>query len=131
MEEEEGNPLGITIDTIAISKVCGHVTSSHPPPLRSSVALLQKRDRKIGMLGGTSQVQLNCPPGKKISNILFASLGNTTGDCGGYAAGSCHLYTTKAIVERVSTYSLSLETFLFQNHYFLGLVSRMSKMSEK
>ncbi|KAL5779420.1 hypothetical protein ACOSQ2_010157 [Xanthoceras sorbifolium] len=100
LEEEEGNPLGITIDTIAISKVCGHVTSSHPPPVSTWVTQNQRRDTKINKPGRRPKVQLNCPQGRNISNILFASFGNPVGDCESYATGSCHLSTTKVIVER-------------------------------
>ncbi|KAK0576555.1 hypothetical protein LWI29_019583 [Acer saccharum] len=104
LEEEEGNPLGITIDTIAISKVCGHVTSSHPPPVRSWEAQNQIGDTKINMPGRRPgrrpKVQLNCSQGKNISKILFASFGNPEGDCDSYATGSCHLFTSRAIVEK-------------------------------
>ncbi|KAK2659455.1 hypothetical protein Ddye_005988 [Dipteronia dyeriana] len=104
LEEEEGNPLGITIDTIAISKVCGHVTNSHQPPVRSWVAQNLRGDTKINMPGRRPgrrpKVQLNCSQGKNISKILFASFGNPEGDCDSYATGSCHLSTSRAIVEK-------------------------------
>ncbi|KAI9200100.1 hypothetical protein LWI28_002739 [Acer negundo] len=104
LEEEEGNPLGITIDTIAISKVCGHVTNSHPPPVRSWVAQNQIGDTKINMPGRRPgrrpTVQLNCSQGKNISKILFASFGNPEGDCDNYATGSCHLSTSRATIEK-------------------------------
>ncbi|KAJ4700718.1 Beta-galactosidase [Melia azedarach] len=90
LEEEKGNPLGITLDTIAITKVCGHITNSHLPLVNSWVRQRQK--------GPT--VRLNCPRGKNISNILFASFGNPDGDCESYAIGSCHSSNSKAIVER-------------------------------
>ncbi|KAJ6405348.1 hypothetical protein OIU84_013330 [Salix udensis] len=32
LEEEKGNPLGISIGTMSTTKVCGHVSSSYPPP---------------------------------------------------------------------------------------------------
>nr|GMC47270.1 beta-galactosidase 16-like [Ipomoea batatas] len=90
-EEEGGNPLGITIDSISISKVCGHVGELHPPPVRSW--------KKRGMSG--PKLQLHCPQKQHISRILFASFGTPTGDCAAYALGSCHSPNSQSIVEKV------------------------------
>ncbi|XP_031120445.1 beta-galactosidase 16-like [Ipomoea triloba] len=89
-EEEGGNPLGITIDSISISKVCGHVGELHPPPVRSW--------KKRGMSG--PKLQLHCPQKQHISRILFASFGTPTGDCAAYALGTCHSPNSQSIVEK-------------------------------
>ncbi|KAH9691284.1 Beta-galactosidase 16 [Citrus sinensis] len=100
LEEENGNPLGITVDTIAITKVCGHVTNSHLPPLSSWLRHRQRGDTDIKKFGKKPTVQLSCPLGKKISKIVFASFGNPDGDCERYAGGSCHSSHSQGVVER-------------------------------
>ncbi|KAJ9166686.1 hypothetical protein P3X46_021396 [Hevea brasiliensis] len=78
LEEEKGYPPRITLDTISIRNICGHVSESH-----------------------SSAVQLICPPKRNISRILFASFGTPVGSCGSYAIGNCHSSTSRAIVEKV------------------------------
>ncbi|KAJ4842903.1 hypothetical protein Tsubulata_043380, partial [Turnera subulata] len=100
-EEEKGHPLGISVDTVSITKVCGLVSDLHPPPViswRRQDQIHTDDDRKPGR---RPKVQLQCPPGKKISRILFSSYGNPSGDCQSYAIGSCHLPNSSAIVEKV------------------------------
>ncbi|EEF42123.1 beta-galactosidase, putative [Ricinus communis] len=77
LEEEKGYPPGITVDSISISKVCGHVSESHK-----------------------SVVQLSCPPNRNISRILFSSFGTPEGNCNQYAIGKCHSSNSRAIVEK-------------------------------
>ncbi|KAG6388654.1 hypothetical protein SASPL_150086 [Salvia splendens] len=89
-EEEAGDPLGVSVDTVSITKVCGHVSGSNPPPVAS---YLRQRGRR-------PKVQLRCPPSKNISNILFASFGSPSGDCSSYAPGRCHSTSSSAVVER-------------------------------
>nr|GMD76048.1 beta-galactosidase 16-like [Ipomoea batatas] len=90
-EEEYGNPCNITLDTVSITSVCGHVTDSNPP-----FKIPWKRYAR------RPKVQLNCPPNRNISKILFASFGRPFGDCSAYAVGSCHSSNSRAIVEKVS-----------------------------
>ncbi|KAH6759196.1 beta-galactosidase 16 [Perilla frutescens var. frutescens] len=90
-EEETGtNPLGISVDTVSITKVCGHVSDSDPPPVLS----YQKQR------GRRPKVQLCCPSNKNISNILFASFGSPSGDCSSYAVGRCHSTISTTVVEK-------------------------------
>ncbi|KAH6800010.1 beta-galactosidase 16, partial [Perilla frutescens var. hirtella] len=89
-EEESGNPLRISIDTVSITKVCGHVLSSNPPTINSYIKRRGRRPR----------VELHCPPNKNISNIVFASFGSPLGDCTGYAIGRCHSTNSTSIVEK-------------------------------
>lgn len=106
-EEKEGNPLGITIDTVSVTEVCGHVSSSHPPPVVSSKRrshnqtehphLKYRYDRR-------PKVQLQCPYGKKISKVLFASFGSPKGNCWRHSIGSCHSPNSLAVVQKVSYY---------------------------
>lgn len=99
-EEEIGNPLNITIDTISITKVCAHVTDSNPPPVNLWRKYGTSMDHKRHH-GRRPKVHLSCPPRRKISKILFASFGNPTGNCDDYAMGQCHSSKSKAIVEKV------------------------------
>ncbi|XP_057974593.1 beta-galactosidase 16-like, partial [Malania oleifera] len=85
-EEKNASPLGVSIDTISITKVCGQVSDSHMPPLEK--------------YGKRPQVKLQCPSKRNISSILFASFGTPSGNCQSYALGSCHSSNTKAIVEK-------------------------------
>lgn len=89
-EEEAGDPLGVSVDTVSITKVCSHVSDSNPPRVLS-----YQRQR-----GRRPKLELRCPPSKNISNILFASFGSPIGDCGSYAAGRCHSASSAAVVER-------------------------------
>ncbi|KVG89860.1 Galactose-binding domain-like protein, partial [Cynara cardunculus var. scolymus] len=84
-EEEYGNPLNISLDTVSINKVCGHVSDSHPPPLKSSEPRV---------------LQLWCPHQRNISKIIFASHGNPLGNCESYSIGNCHSASSQQTVEK-------------------------------
>lgn len=103
LEEENGYPLGISIDIISITKVCGHVSDSHLPPVISWQGQNKaEHNNSKKHHGRRPKVQLQCPPRRNISRILFASYGNPTGDCGNYAIGSCHSFTSLPTIEEVS-----------------------------
>ncbi|KAK2995676.1 hypothetical protein RJ640_006136 [Escallonia rubra] len=101
LDEEYGNPQGISIDIISVTKVCGQVSDSNPPPVGSWKGLIQSAIKNNDHHHRRAKVQLRCPPGKYISRILFASFGTPTGDCGHYSVGSCHSTYSKATVEKV------------------------------
>ncbi|KDP32835.1 hypothetical protein JCGZ_12127 [Jatropha curcas] len=77
LEEEQGYPPDITVDTISITRVCRHVSESH-----------------------FSAVHLSCPRNMKISSIQFASFGTPVGNCESYAIGNCHSSNSKAVAEK-------------------------------
>ena len=101
LEEENGYPLGISLDTISRTKVCGLVSESHLPPVcgtrhdQSGEICQRNPDRR-------PNVQLQCPQNSTISKILFASFGTPSGDCESQALGTCHSSNSRAIVEKVS-----------------------------
>ncbi|OMO50409.1 hypothetical protein CCACVL1_30455, partial [Corchorus capsularis] len=97
LEEEYGDPVKITLDTVSISNVCGHVSESHLPPVPQTLTLT---DVNYNNMEHINKVHLHCPPHTNISSILFASFGAPSGDCDNYATGNCHLSDSKAIVER-------------------------------
>lgn len=114
-EEEKGNPAGISLDAVSISKTCGQVSESHYPQVASWMG-----EKKQRVKNGTKnrsrrpKVELSCPTNKNISNILFASFGTPSGDCQSYATGTCHSPNSRAIVEHVSF-------FLFLKHIAIPL----------
>ncbi|XP_021896413.1 beta-galactosidase 16-like isoform X1 [Carica papaya] len=103
LEEEDGYPTGITIDTVSITKVCGHVTDSHLPPVTSGVTQNQRGKGDKKNPGRLPTVHLQCPPERNISKILFASFGTPSGDCESYSIGSCHSSRSRTIIEAACT----------------------------
>ncbi|CAK7346942.1 unnamed protein product [Dovyalis caffra] len=100
LEEEKGNPLGISIGTMSITKVCGLVSNYHLPPVSSWQGKNQINGNSKTKYGRRPKVQLRCPRGRTISSVLFSSFGNPSGDCETYAIGSCHSSNSRAIVEK-------------------------------
>lgn len=101
-EEEGGNPLNISVDIVSVTKVCGHVSDSNPPPVISWKTEILRQNKYRNHHGRRPKVQLRCPPRKYISKITFASFGSPLGDCNSYAIGNCHSINSMAIVEKVS-----------------------------
>ena len=98
LEEEYGDPLRITLDSVSITNVCGHVSESHLPPVAQSQSRVNYNKDNTGR----PKVLLHCPSRRNISRIVFASFGTPSGDCENYATGNCHLSSSRAIVEKVS-----------------------------
>ncbi|KAG2281985.1 hypothetical protein Bca52824_053205 [Brassica carinata] len=102
-EEKEGNPLGITIDTVPVTEVCGYVSSSHLPPVVSSRRRSHNRSEHRHLkyqYERRLKVQLQCPYGKKISKVLFASFGSPKGNCWRHSIGSCHSPNSLDVVQK-------------------------------
>ncbi|GAV71938.1 Glyco_hydro_35 domain-containing protein/Gal_Lectin domain-containing protein/BetaGal_dom4_5 domain-containing protein, partial [Cephalotus follicularis] len=118
LEEEIGNPLGITIDTVSITKACVQVSNLHPPPVSSWMAQNGKGE-KYKYQGKEPKVELHCPSGRNISRVIFASFGNPVGDCGSYAIGSCHSSNSEAIVEKACVGKKSC-SIAYSNQYYGG-----------
>lgn len=102
LEEETGNPVEISLDSVLITKTCGQVSESHYPLVASWMGAKKQKVRRAKNRTRRPKVQLSCPSKKKISNILFASFGTPSGDCQSYAIGLCHSPNSRAIVEHVS-----------------------------
>lgn len=106
-EEREGNPLGITIDTVLATEVCGHVSNSHPPPVISWRRKGHNRNKHRhlkSVYDRRPKVQLQCSNGRKISKVLFASFGTPNGNCWSYSVGKCHSPNSLAVIQKVSYY---------------------------
>ena len=106
-EEESGDPLKISIGTVSVTNVCGHVTDSHPPPI---ISWTTSDDGNESHHGKIPKVQLRCPPSSNISKITFASFGTPVGGCESYAIGSCHSPNSLAVAEKVRTVMLKTIT---------------------
>ncbi|XP_044480377.1 beta-galactosidase 16-like isoform X2 [Mangifera indica] len=65
LEEETGNPLAITIDTVAITKVYGQANNSQLPLVSSWVRQNQREDTNIKKQQ-RPEAQLSCPQGRNI-----------------------------------------------------------------
>ncbi|CAI9282130.1 unnamed protein product [Lactuca saligna] len=110
-EEEYGNPLNISLDTVSINKVCGHVSDAHPPRINPWGAHRRYPWRP------RPRVHIRCPQNRIISRIIFASHGNPSGNCERYSIGKCHSPTSRRVVEkaclgkRQCSISHTVETF--------------------
>ncbi|XP_043703285.1 beta-galactosidase 6-like [Telopea speciosissima] len=103
LEEFGGDPLQITLDTVSITRMCGYASNLHLSPVTPWVEIMSNRGRRItGHHGRRPRVQLECPSGKVISKILFASFGNPSGGCESenHILGSCHSSNTRVVVEK-------------------------------
>ncbi|CAL9207658.1 unnamed protein product [Musa hybrid cultivar] len=85
-EEMGGDPRSITVDTISVARVCGHVAESYYP----SVFSVSKHP----------YVRLGCQRGRSISSIGFASFGTPVGNCKSHAMGGCHSVASRAVAEK-------------------------------
>ena len=111
-EEEYGNPLNISLDTVSNNRVCGHVSDIQPHRVNSWEVRDHYQWRPI------PRVNLRCPPKQVITKIVFASHGNPSGNCESYALGSCHSSSTQQIVEKVTyLYIKSIGYILCYKYY--------------
>ncbi|KAJ4830522.1 hypothetical protein Tsubulata_041889 [Turnera subulata] len=100
LEEKGGDPLQVSLDTVSVSQMCSHVSTSHLPPVSSWIGHNQGATQPGKVKGRRPRVQLACPSTSKISRILFASYGTPLGTCEStYSVGGCHLPSSKTIVE--------------------------------
>lgn len=104
-EEETGNPVGITLDVVSITKTCGQVSESHYPLVASWMG-----EKNQSASSRRPKVRLSCPTNKNISSILFASFGTPSGDCQSYATGTCHSPSSRAVAEQVSFVPFLIKT---------------------
>lgn len=111
LEEETGSPVGISLDSVSISKTCGQVSESHYPLVASWMSAKKQRASRTKNKSRRPKVRLSCPTNKNISKILFASFGTPSGDCQSYAVGMCHSPNSRAIVEHVSNFMEALWCF--------------------
>ncbi|KAF9670589.1 hypothetical protein SADUNF_Sadunf13G0084600 [Salix dunnii] len=100
LEENGGNPLQISLDTVSISQVCGHVTASHLASVSSWIEHNHRAKNPAKVSGRRPKVLLACPSKSKISRISFASYGTPLGNCrSSLAVGACHSQNSTAVVK--------------------------------
>jgi hypothetical protein len=90
-----GDPQQITVNTVSITRVCGHVNEL-------SASLLHSQDNEPA-------VDISCQEGKQISAIEFASYGNPVGDCTSYGIGSCHAGSSEWTAKQVKNMVIYLK----------------------
>ncbi|MQM21984.1 hypothetical protein Taro_055029 [Colocasia esculenta] len=97
-EETGGNPEEIVIITARRDNICSVVADYHPAHVKSWA----RQDNQIQSVvqDVKPRAELQCPDGKVISAISFASFGNPTGICGNLVKGSCDASSTKSVVEK-------------------------------
>jgi hypothetical protein len=100
-EEMGGDPSSITFATRSQSTVCGHVSESHSTPVSKWIQSVTKSNKNTQDVP-LPEVRLECAAGKHISQILFASFGNSTGNCGAFEQGGCHASVSIALTEKVN-----------------------------
>ncbi|EPS74283.1 beta-galactosidase, partial [Genlisea aurea] len=98
-EEIGGNPEEIKIVTVNRDTICSIITEYHPPHVQT----WERKDNQFrSIVDPIKAAYLNCPDGKVIEKVEFASFGNSDGACGAFQPGSCD-YTAKPqqIVEKL------------------------------
>ena len=91
MEEIGGDPLQITVNTMSITRIYSSVSELSTPSLLS-------REKHPA-------IHLRCQKGKHITDIEFASYGNSHEDCiesGQNCHGSCHAEISEFVVKNVN-----------------------------
>ncbi|KAL1810172.1 hypothetical protein ACET3Z_027162 [Daucus carota] len=95
-EELGGNPSGIAIVKRSVSSICADVTEFHPYIKNWQIESYGKAEDFH-----KPKVHLRCGAGQSITSIKFASFGTPTGTCGNFHQGTCHAYTSYAILEKM------------------------------
>lgn len=86
--------------TVKRDNICSKVSEFHPAPVKSWSR--EKGKIVANVQDMKPEAVLNCPKGKVIQKIPFASFGNPQGVCGNLTMGSCHTDAI-AIVEKVKS----------------------------
>lgn len=92
-EETGGNPFDISVKTVSVKSVCGHVSEDYYPPVQMWAHANYKKMKP--------EVQLQCEDGYEIESIEFASYGTPQGTCQAFSKGSCHATNSSAILSKV------------------------------
>ncbi|GLJ24396.1 hypothetical protein SUGI_0465950 [Cryptomeria japonica] len=129
-EEIGGEPSKVSILTRSNSNVCAHVSETHPPSIQSSERMESKTKSQMLHEDGEPRLQLECPAGKIIFSIQFASFGNPQGVCGGFIKGTCHLVETANVVEKAcigqSGCSITVSSVQFGADPCIGIVKSLA-----
>lgn len=97
-EEARTSPEKVEILNVNRDTICSFVLEHDPANVNSWVSRRGSFHPIAKNLG--TQATLECPAGKKMNAVEFASFGNPTGYCGGFALGNCNAPAAKQIVEK-------------------------------
>ncbi|XP_052620638.1 beta-galactosidase 9 [Lactuca sativa] len=92
-EETGGNPFEISVKTVSVKTVCGHMSEDYYPPVDMWAQPNYSNMKPV--------VQLQCEDGYKIESIEFASYGTPQGTCQAFSTGNCHATNSSAILSKV------------------------------
>lgn len=97
-DDKGGDPTKIRFVTRKVTSVCGIISEEHPSPVKH----WQKTGTESVELENTGKpsLHLQCPEGRQISSIKFASFGSPGGSCGAFQKGSCHGIQSSSVVEK-------------------------------
>lgn len=101
-EEAGGIPHDITIVTVNRDTICTLLSEITPP----SVHAFERKENQLRPIVDELKAgaRLNCPAGKVIVKVEFASFGDPVGACGMYSLGKCHSPSSQKVVEEVTLY---------------------------
>ncbi|KAG0486826.1 hypothetical protein HPP92_008921 [Vanilla planifolia] len=88
-EEWVGDPASISMVTRNTGNICSYVSELQP-------SVVHWRNKGYN----NSKVHLSCEPGKKMTNIKFASFGIPKGTCGSFSEGTCHAQKSYEVFEK-------------------------------
>ncbi|KAE8658175.1 Beta-galactosidase [Hibiscus syriacus] len=91
-EEWGGDPNGIALAKRITTSVCADIFEGQPT--------MKKRGMLTSGRINRPKAHLWCPPGQKISKIIFASYGMPEGSCGNFREGSCHAHKSYAAFQK-------------------------------
>ncbi|KAI4330678.1 hypothetical protein MLD38_028940 [Melastoma candidum] len=94
-EEWGGDPNGISLVGRDVDSVCADIYEWQPSLMNYLMQASGKVSRPLRPKG-----HLQCPAGKKISYVKFASFGTPQGSCGSYRQGSCHAFHSYDVFQK-------------------------------
>jgi len=94
-EETGADPSEIAFVTRSVKSICASVSEADLPSPH-----LWKQLGTVPV-NAKPRLQLECPKGKRISSIEFASFGNPEGECGSFRKGTCHSTHSWGTAEKV------------------------------
>lgn len=97
-EETGGNPDKIEIQTVNRDTICSIITDFHQAPVKA----FERKNNQFRSIGNPVKAGfLNCPEGKVMDKIEFASFGDAEGACGAFLFGKCESPKVYKVIEQV------------------------------
>eukprot|EP01018_Ginkgo_biloba_P019618 Gb_41532 [translate_table: standard] len=97
-EEKGGDPTQIAFVNRKVTSICGLISEGHPPPIDFWKKTITNSVELENM--AKPSLHLQCPEGRKILSIKFASFGTPQGTCGAFHEGTCHGIQSSSTIEK-------------------------------